>query len=101
MKRLIVAVLVLTALGLAASLGGATGKLHVAQKAQAGRLGIDDEMTDEQERIISGYAAFELGMTGNDNPSANNSPTRTSRGAAAIVRTTSRRTSRSTRTAST
>src|SRR4051812_23604162 len=38
--------------------------------AQAGRLGIDDELTDEQERILSGYSSFTLGSNaengGND-----------------------------------
>src|SRR3954468_14582086 len=38
--------------------------------AQAGRRGIDDELTDEQERILSGYSSFTLGSNaengGND-----------------------------------
>ena len=37
------------------------------QSARAGKLSIDDELNDIQERIISGFAAFELGKTGNDN----------------------------------
>src|ERR687885_349372 len=36
--------------------------------ATAGQLGIDDELTTEQERLLSGFAAFELGKTGNDTP---------------------------------
>ena len=31
-----------------------------AQRANAGRLGIDDELTDEQERLLSGFTSFEL-----------------------------------------
>ncbi|MFL5804808.1 MAG: exo-alpha-sialidase [Roseiflexaceae bacterium] len=31
-----------------------------SHSATAGRLGIDDELTDEQERLLSGFASFEL-----------------------------------------
>src|SRR4051794_21435185 len=41
--------------------------------AHAGRLGIDDELTDEQERLLSGFAAFELAKSGNDNPGSSQS----------------------------
>src|SRR5919205_2773188 len=41
----------------------------------AGRLDIDDEMNDIQERLISGFAAFELGSKGNDSNSAQQKPT--------------------------
>jgi hypothetical protein len=34
--------------------------------ARGGTLGIDDELNDIQERLISGFAAFTLGKTGND-----------------------------------
>src|ERR671936_707244 len=40
------------------------------QRATAGKLGIDDEMSDIQERLISGFAAFELAKSGNDTPNA-------------------------------
>src|SRR5438067_6994703 len=48
-----------------------------APKAKAGQLGIEDEMTDEQERLLSGFAAYELsGNAGNDSNSSNlNAPT--------------------------
>src|ERR671926_1759366 len=41
----------------------------------AGRLDIDDEMNDIQERLISGFTAFELGSKGNDSNSAQQKPT--------------------------
>jgi hypothetical protein len=44
-------------------------------RAEAGRLGIDDELTDLQERLISGFAAFELGKSGNDASSSGAKPT--------------------------
>jgi hypothetical protein len=44
--------------------GGATTSHTKA--AHAGRIGIDDELSDEQERLISGFLAFELGRNGND-----------------------------------
>src|SRR5712691_2340715 len=51
-------------LGLSGAVGGPRSGLP---SAQAGRLGIDDELNDEQERLISGFAAFELGAGQNDN----------------------------------
>src|SRR5919201_6358530 len=71
MKRLFGVFLAVVALVTAFALvGGGGGVAHV-QKATGGRLGIDDEMNDEQERLISGFAAFELGKTNNDNGSTN------------------------------
>jgi len=55
-----------------AGIGGSASRVT---SAQAGRLGIDDEMTDEQERILSGYAAYELGMNGNDHQTGGGSNT--------------------------
>jgi hypothetical protein len=49
------------------------GSAHLTG-AQAGKLGIDDELTDLQERLISGFAAFELGKTGNDGSSSGAKP---------------------------
>jgi hypothetical protein len=54
-----------------AGIGGSASRVT---NVGAARLGIDDEMTDVQERLLSGFAAFELGKTGNDNPSSQNSP---------------------------
>ena len=70
MKRLFGVFLVVAALATAFALVGGGGGVVSVQKAQSGRLGIDDEMNDEQERLISGFAAFELGKTGNDNATA-------------------------------
>src|ERR687885_3025602 len=69
MRRSFAAVLALVALGIGFTLVG--GSASKVTKAQAGQLGIDDEMTTEQERLISGFAAFELAKTGNDNGSTN------------------------------
>src|SRR5205085_1329812 len=38
---------------------------HVS-KAHAGAIGIDDEMNTEQERLLSGFASFELARSGNN-----------------------------------
>src|SRR5437763_1174264 len=66
MKRVFGLLLVLVALSFGLVLAGAGGVAKV-QKATGGRIGIDDEMNDQQERLISGFAAFELAKTGNDN----------------------------------
>jgi hypothetical protein len=66
MRRSVALLLALVALGVVVMFAGIGGSASKVTQAQAGRLGIDDEMTDVQERIISGYAAFELGMNGND-----------------------------------
>ncbi|TML56980.1 MAG: exo-alpha-sialidase [Actinobacteria bacterium] len=67
MKRLFGVFLAIIALAMAFALVGGGGGVARVQQATGGRLGIDDEMNDEQERLISGFAAFELGKTGNDN----------------------------------
>src|SRR5438874_524360 len=71
MKRLLGVFLAVIALAMAFALVGGGGGVVSVQKASSGRLGIDDEMNDEQERLISGFAAYELGKTGNDNGSTN------------------------------
>src|SRR5918912_2950634 len=71
MKRLFGVFLAVAALVTAFALVGGGGGVVKVQKATGGRLGIDDEMNDEQERLISGFAAFELGKTNNDNGSTN------------------------------
>ena len=65
MKRFLWGLLALTALGTVVMVAGAGGVARVPH-ATGGRLGIDDELTDLQERLISGFAAFELGKSGND-----------------------------------
>src|SRR2546423_13187230 len=74
MKRVFGLLLVLVALSFGLVLAGAGGVAKV-QKATGGRIGIDDEMTDEQERLLSGFAAFELASSGNDHSSGGGSPT--------------------------
>src|SRR2546423_8984021 len=74
MKRIISLVLALTALGLGIMFAGVGGSASPVTKAQAGTLGIDDELNAEQERLISGFAAFELGKTGNDNQGSSAQP---------------------------
>src|SRR5256714_8717011 len=74
MKRVFGLLLVLVALSFGLVLAGAGGVAKV-QKATGGRIGIDDEMTDEQERLLSGFAAFELAKSGNDHSSGGGSPT--------------------------
>ena len=51
---LVVATTVLVAAG---AFGGSAGRV---KGAHAGVIGIDDEMTDEQERLLSGFAAYML-----------------------------------------
>jgi len=71
MKRWFVALLAISGLVPIMLLSGAfstAGTGTQVPSARAGQLGIDDELTDEQERLLSGFAAFELGKTGNDNP---------------------------------
>src|ERR671937_884490 len=67
MKRLLGVFLAIVALATAFALSGGSGGVVRVQQATGGRLGIDDEMNDVQERLISGFSAFELGKTGNDN----------------------------------
>jgi hypothetical protein len=59
--------LLVQGLFVAALVGGLGASGSRVAPAQAGRLDIDDELNDIQERIISGFAAFELGKTGSDN----------------------------------
>ena len=54
-------VLALSALGLVVVFAGVGGSTSSVTRAHAGTLGIDDELNAEQERLISGFAAFELG----------------------------------------
>ncbi|TMM34008.1 MAG: exo-alpha-sialidase [Actinobacteria bacterium] len=68
MRRPVALLLALVALGVAIMFAGIGGSTTRVTSAHAGQLGIDDELNDEQERLISGFAAFELGKTGNDNP---------------------------------
>ena len=53
----IVAFTVLAALSTVVMLAGAGGVAHVP-RATSGQLGIDDEMNNIQERLISGFAAY-------------------------------------------
>src|SRR5256714_3451479 len=71
MKRLLGVFFAVIALAMAFALVGGGGGVVKVQQATSGRLGIDDEMNDEQERLISGFAAFELGKTNNDNGPTN------------------------------
>src|SRR5918911_1735873 len=74
MRRHVALLLVLVGLGVVVMFAGIGGSASRVTNVGAARLGIDDEMTDVQERLLSGFAAFELGKTGNDNPSSQNSP---------------------------
>jgi hypothetical protein len=69
MKRSLAALLAISGLVPLLLLSGGFSRAgaHVPS-AHAGRLGIDDELSDEQERLLSGFAAFELAKSGNDNP---------------------------------
>jgi hypothetical protein len=81
MKRFLSGVLVLAAFSTILVLAGAGGVAHVSvTRATGGSLGIDDEMNAEQERLISGFAAFELGKSGNDNPGTVDPATYNARG---------------------
>jgi hypothetical protein len=65
MRRIFLIMLVPAALFALLALGG--GSASGPTKAQAGKLGIDDELTDEQERILSGYASYTLGSNAENN----------------------------------
>jgi hypothetical protein len=67
MRRPVALLLALVALGVAVMFAGIGGSAGKVTQAQAGKLGIDDELTDEQERILSGYASFTLGVSGENN----------------------------------
>jgi hypothetical protein len=73
MKRLGALLTAAAALLVGVLLSSTGGAVHT-QSAQAGRLGIDDELTDEQERLISGFAGFTLGKSNGDS-SATQKPT--------------------------
>ena len=75
MKRLFGVFLTVIALVAVFALVGGGGGVARVQKATGGQLGIDDEMTSVQERLLSGFAAFELAKTGNDHSSGDGSPT--------------------------
>jgi hypothetical protein len=66
MRRLFGLLLAVLAVAVSVTLFG--GSASRVPSAHAGQLGIDDEMTTEQERLLSGFAAFELAKTGDDNP---------------------------------
>jgi hypothetical protein len=59
--------LLLAVLAVAGGLTLFGGSASRVTSAQAGRLGIDDEMTDEQERLLSGFASYTLGVSGENN----------------------------------
>jgi hypothetical protein len=67
MRRPLALLLALVALGVAIMFAGIGGSASHVTQAQAGRLGIDDEMTDEQERLLSGFASYTLGVSGENN----------------------------------
>jgi hypothetical protein len=46
-----------------AGIGGSASRVT---SARAGQIGIDDEMNTEQERLLSGFASFELAHSGNN-----------------------------------
>src|SRR5438105_11907515 len=75
MKRLFGVFLTVIALVAVFALVGGGGGVARVQKATGGQLGIDDEMTSVQERLLSGFAAFELAKSGNDHSSGDGSPT--------------------------
>jgi hypothetical protein len=58
--------LLVQALLVATVVGGLGASGPRVAPAQAGRLDIDDELNDIQERLISGFASFELGKTKGD-----------------------------------
>src|SRR5881392_751884 len=69
MKRSFAALLAISGLVPLLLVSGALSRAGApVPSAHAGRLGIDDELSDEQERLLSGFAAFELAKSGNDNP---------------------------------
>src|SRR5919201_617260 len=69
MKRAVLLLLALAAVATASILIAGIGGSASTPQAQAGRLGIDDEMTNEQERLLSGFTAFTLGKMSDNNPS--------------------------------
>ena len=66
MRRSVALLLALVALGLAVMFAGIGGSASHVSKAHAGAIGIDDEMNTEQERLLSGFASFELARSGNN-----------------------------------
>src|SRR2546423_12782792 len=76
MKRVFGFLLVLVALSFGLVLAGAGGVVEV-QKATGGKIGIDDELTDEQERLLSGYASFALGSNAENNSGGDSQHPRT------------------------
>jgi len=65
MRRAFIALLTLLVLGVLFALVGGSAS-HTPQ-AQAGRLGIDDELSEIQEHLISGFAAYSLGANAENN----------------------------------
>jgi len=70
MRRTVALLLALVALGVAITLAGFGGAASHVTKAHAGQIGVDDEMNSEQERLISGFASFELARAGNNTDNA-------------------------------
>src|SRR3954447_19754594 len=68
-RRYVAPLLVLAALGAGAMFAGIGGSVSSVTSARAGQLGIDDELNSEQERILSGFASFELARAGNNSDS--------------------------------
>ena len=55
MRRPVALLLILLGIGAVVMFAGIGGSASRVTSAQAGRLGIDDEMTDEQERKVLGW----------------------------------------------
>jgi hypothetical protein len=69
MRRPVALLLALVALGVTVMFAGIGGSASKVTQARAGQLGIDDEMNTEQERLLSGFASFELAKAGNNSDS--------------------------------
>jgi hypothetical protein len=67
MKRLIALLVACAFASMLVLVGFGGGAATRVNAAGAGKLGIDDELTDVQERLLSGFASFELSKSGADN----------------------------------
>src|SRR5438034_4162345 len=75
MKRLAIPVLVSL---LALAIGAGLTRLNSAPStAHAAQLGIDDELTPVQERLVSGFASFTLGHNADNNAQGDDRSPRT------------------------